>query len=115
MLANDATTLLVARLDDQIVGMATLVTFPLPTGERGHVDDVIVDESVRGHGIGRALMEAIVDLAHTRRLRTVDLSSRPSRTAAINLYESVGFRPRNSLLMRYQPDESPCQSHLAPL
>jgi ribosomal protein S18 acetylase RimI-like enzyme len=84
--------------------MATLVTFSLPTGERGHVDDVVVDRSARGHGVGRALIVAIIDIARTRRLRTVDLSSRPSRTAAISLYESVGFAPRDSILMRYQPN-----------
>jgi ribosomal protein S18 acetylase RimI-like enzyme len=105
MLGHDATTLLVARLGDQIVGMATLVTFPLPTGERGHVDDVVVAEVARGHGVGRALLEAIIDLARTHRLRTLDLSSRPSRAAAIRLYESVGFRLRASVLMRYQPTD----------
>ena len=103
MISNEATTLLVARIDGRIVGMATLVTFPLLTGKRGHVDDVVVDESARGHGVGRALMEAIIDLARACQLRTVDLSSRPSRAAAINLYESVGFQPRTSTLMRYEP------------
>jgi ribosomal protein S18 acetylase RimI-like enzyme len=103
MINNEATTLLVARMDGRIVGMATLVSFPLLTGERGHLDDVVVDESARGQGIGRALMEAVIDLARARQLRTVDLSSRPSRTAAINLYESVGFQPRTSTLMRYEP------------
>jgi hypothetical protein len=46
-------------------------------------------------------LEAIIDLAETRGLRTLDLTSRPTRTAAIALYESVGFVRRDSTLMRY--------------
>jgi len=41
VLDHQATELLVARLDGQIVGMATLVSVPLPTGLRGHVEDVV--------------------------------------------------------------------------
>ena len=40
--------------------MATLVTFPLPTGYREHVDDVVVDEALRGQGIARELLNAII-------------------------------------------------------
>jgi ribosomal protein S18 acetylase RimI-like enzyme len=105
MTRHDATDLLVARLDGSIIGMATLVTFPLPTGLRGHIDDVVVDESLRGRGIARQLLDAITLLARSRQLRTLDLSSRPSRAAAIRLYQSVGFQRRNSLLMRYTPPQ----------
>jgi hypothetical protein len=38
---HDATELLVARVGGEIVGMATFVSFPLPTGLRGHVEDVV--------------------------------------------------------------------------
>ena len=101
MLGHPGTDLLVARTDGELVGMATLASFPLPTGWRGHVDDVVVDDSRRGQGIARKLLEAIIDLAETRGLRTLDLTSRPTRTAAIALYESVGFVRRDSTLMRY--------------
>jgi GNAT superfamily N-acetyltransferase len=50
---HEATELIVARLSGQIVGMATFVSFPVPTGLRGHVEDVVVDESMRGQGIAR--------------------------------------------------------------
>jgi len=103
VVSSPATELLVARNDGDIVGMATLVIFPLPTGLRGHVDDVVVDQTFRGRGIARALLNAITGLAQSRQVRTLDLSSRPSRAAAIALYESVGFERRESLLMRYTP------------
>jgi ribosomal protein S18 acetylase RimI-like enzyme len=105
MTGHAATDLVVARLNGGIAGMATLVTFPLPSGLRGHLDDVVVDETLRGRGIARKLLDAIILLACSRQLRTLDLSCRPTRTAAIRLYESVGFKRRESLLMRYTPPQ----------
>ncbi len=48
---HDATDLLVARSGGQIVGMATFVTFPLPSGLRGHVEDIVVDDELSGTGL----------------------------------------------------------------
>ncbi|WP_158864501.1 GNAT family N-acetyltransferase [Leifsonia sp. AG29] len=101
MLKHDGTDLIVAREGGRIVGMTTLASFPLPTGVRGHLDDVVVDREFRGQGIARLLLEAVIDLARKRGLRTLDLTSRPSRASAIRLYESVGFERRDSMLLRY--------------
>jgi ribosomal protein S18 acetylase RimI-like enzyme len=101
MLHHDGTDLIVAREDGRLVGMATLASFPLPTGVRGHLDDVVVDQEIRGRGIARLLLEAVIGRARERKLRTLDLTSRPSRESAIRLYESVGFERRDSMLMRY--------------
>jgi GNAT superfamily N-acetyltransferase len=60
---HEATELLVARVGGQIVGMATFVSFPLPTGLRGHVEDVVVDESMRGRGIARKLLKTMTTMA----------------------------------------------------
>ena len=106
VIAHDATELLVARLDGKLVGTATLVTFPLPTGWRGHVEDVVVDESVRGRGVGRQLLQRITELAEARQLRTLDLTSRPSRESALRLYESVGFVRRDTNVLRFTPSST---------
>lgn len=103
MIGHDATDMLVVRDRGRIVGMATMVTFPLPTGIRGIVEDVAVDESMRGQGIARLLLERITLLADERGLRTLDLTSRPSREAALRLYESVGFVRRDTNVLRYAP------------
>jgi ribosomal protein S18 acetylase RimI-like enzyme len=101
----EATTLFVAKVDDTgaVVGALTLVMYPLPTGLRAHVDDVVVDDVVRGRGVGEALVRAALDRAVEVGARTVDLTSRPSREAAIRLYERVGFRRRDSTLFRWEP------------
>jgi len=104
MITHDATEVLVVREQGRIVGMTTIVTFPLPTGIRGIVEDVAVHESMRGKGIARLLLERATLLARERGLRTLDLTSRPSREAALRLYESVGFVRRDTNVLRYTPD-----------
>lgn len=103
IIAHDATELLVVRDEGRIVGAATLVIFPLPTGLRGHVDDVVVDEAMRGKGIARTLLTRMTELATERGLRTLDLTSRPSRESALRLYESVGFVRRETNVLRFTP------------
>ena len=52
---SPASHLLLARVDDEIVGALTLVVFRIPTGMRAWIEDVVVDEAARGQGIGEAL------------------------------------------------------------
>jgi len=59
-----------------------------------------VDEAARGRGVGAALTREAVRLARAAGARTVDLTSRPSRTAANRLYERMGFRVRDSNVYR---------------
>ncbi|MFI6940232.1 GNAT family N-acetyltransferase [Streptomyces sp. NPDC050418] len=101
ILACEATTLLVAKRDGRIVGMLTLVRFPLPSGVRAFIEDVVVDTGARGQGVGEALTREAIRLAGDSGAVTVDLSSRPSREAANRLYRRIGFVPRQSTLYRY--------------
>lgn len=107
IVASDATHLYVARLDGRIIGTASLVVYPIPTGIRAHVDDVVVDESARGHGVSRLLLERLIAEANDRfRVRTIDLTSRPDREAANRLYASSGFVQRGTNVYRWQPQPS---------
>ncbi|MFF7715121.1 GNAT family N-acetyltransferase [Streptomyces sp. NPDC007988] len=101
LLTGDATTVLLARVEGEVVGMLTLVMFPLLSGLRARVEDVVVDEAARGHGVGGALTEEALRLAEAAGARTVDLTSRPSREAANRLYERLGFEARNSTVYRF--------------
>ncbi|WJK36995.1 GNAT family N-acetyltransferase [Solwaraspora sp. WMMA2065] len=103
LVASDASTLLIARREGEIVGALTLVMFPIPTGRRAWIEDVVVDESARGLGVGAALTQEAVRLAREAGARTVDLTSRPSRAAANRLYERLGFSLRDSRVYRLAP------------
>jgi ribosomal protein S18 acetylase RimI-like enzyme len=95
-------TLLLASDDEgRIVGALTLVVFPIPTGIRAWIEDVIVDDAVRGQGVGEALNRAAIDRAGILGAKTVDLTSRPSRDAANRLYQRLGFKQRNTNVYRY--------------
>ncbi len=103
MLGHEAVTQFVARDDDgRIVGVSTLAVFPIPTARRAWVEDVIVDESVNGRGIGRQLTDAMLARARDLGCATVDLTSRPSREAANHLYRKVGFTQRETNVYRYR-------------
>jgi len=102
IVACPANTVLVARSGGTITGTLTLVLFPLPTGMRAWIEDVVVDESARGQGIGAAMTQEALRLAREAGARTVDLTSRPAREAAGRLYERAGFTVRDSRLYRYQ-------------
>ena len=102
LVASPATDLFIA-LDDAgtIVGMATLVTFRIPTGRRAWIEDVVVDEAARGQGVGDALTRAMVDRSREFGAVTVDLTSRPARDAANRLYQRAGFIRRDSNVYRF--------------
>jgi ribosomal protein S18 acetylase RimI-like enzyme len=105
IVAAPASTLLIARADGKIAGTLTLVMFPIPTGLRAWIEDVVVDEAAGRQGIGTKLTLAAIQLARQAGARTVDLSSRPSRVAAGKLYEKLGFQLRDTRMYRYKLDD----------
>jgi len=84
-----------------IVGTLSLVLIPLPSGLRARVEDVVVDETVRGLGVGRALLSDAVERAVALGARDLDLTSRPERTEAVHLYEALGFEQRQTRVYRH--------------
>jgi len=101
LVSSEASTLFLARVEGRIVGSLTLATFRIPTGVRAWIEDVVVDEQARGHGVGEALNRAALDLARAEGASTVELTSRPSREAANRLYLRMGFVVRDTNVYRY--------------
>jgi ribosomal protein S18 acetylase RimI-like enzyme len=104
LVGSPATTLLIARDGDAIVGSLTLAVFRIPTGLRAWIEDVVVDDVARGKGVGAALNERAIEVARDLGARTVDLTSRPSREAANRLYQRLGFQARDTNVYRYDLD-----------
>lgn len=88
------TQLLAATLDGRIVGVTVLALYPTLTGRKAWIEDVVVDTSERGAGIGRALVERAISEAQACGATTIDLTSNPSREAAHRLYRACGFEER---------------------
>jgi ribosomal protein S18 acetylase RimI-like enzyme len=98
---SSSTTLFVARNEGSVVGTLMLAVFRIPTGLRGWIEDVVVDESARGTGVGEALTLAAIDEAKGRGVRSLDLTTRPTRDAANRLYARLGFERRETNVYRF--------------
>jgi ribosomal protein S18 acetylase RimI-like enzyme len=101
---SSCTVMLVARdraESNRIVGTLTLAVFRIPTGVRAWIEDVVVDQTSRGKGVGEALSREAIRIAFAKGARTVELTSRPSREAANRLYQRIGFRTRATNVYRY--------------
>ena len=86
--------------DDEVVGIALMATYQVISGHKGMIEDVVVDQRHRGKGIGRMLMEKLLQEGRNRELDEILLFSGHHRTPAINLYKSLGFQLKNSGLYR---------------
>ncbi len=89
--------LLFATQQDRLVGMATLVSEPLLSGNIGVIHDVVVDEAARGQHIGRELMDRLECEAKVLLIKSLNLTSAPHRIQANKLYRDLGYelRPTN--------------------
>lgn len=97
LLREDSSTLLVARDESRrIVGALNLTVYRVPTGIRSIIEDVIVDQSARGQGIGEALMQRAIEIAKEKGASNIALTSNPMRTAANRLYLRMGFQKRET-------------------
>ncbi|HQV57304.1 MAG TPA: GNAT family N-acetyltransferase [Ilumatobacteraceae bacterium] len=101
IVGDPGSTIFLARLGGRLVGTLTLVTFRIPTGVKAWIEDVVVDESARGHGVGELLNRAALDRARALGAKAVSLTSRPSRQAANRLYQRIGFVQRETNVYRY--------------
>jgi ribosomal protein S18 acetylase RimI-like enzyme len=111
LVTSSATTVFVAREHGRIVGSLTLVVFPIPTGRRAWIEDVVVDGDARGKGVGEALTIAAIEESRRRGVRSLDLTTRPSREAANRLYARLGFELRETNVYRFlvEPPEDDSQ------
>lgn len=87
-LSNPAAVFLVAVEEDTVLGYAGM---HVVYGE-GYIDNIAVFPAARRKGVGRRLIEALVDWMEHHEGVFLTLEVRPSNEAAVLLYQSVGFR-----------------------
>jgi ribosomal protein S18 acetylase RimI-like enzyme len=94
VLAVPERTLFVGRLDGVICASAQLVRPTRNNEAQGfacHLTTSFVAPWARGHGLAKALTLAVADQARAQGFKVLNLDVRDSQTAAIALYESLGF------------------------
>ena len=97
--------LYVAKLDKQIVGYVSLKirNYDWPGVVKRKVmlvDEICVEESLRGHGIGKAMMEDVHALAKAFRCTDLQLGVYPQNDEAVGFYQKCGFTIRSIDMQR---------------
>jgi GNAT superfamily N-acetyltransferase len=102
LIADPAATLLVAKDGEHIVGTTTVIVYTTPFWIKARLDEVVVDANARGKGVGEALVKAALDIARTKGAQVAELQSGrgEARNAAHRLYERLGFKIRDTDVMR---------------
>lgn len=103
LLATENAYLFVIREDSsKIVGTLTLAVFTTPVAKKAYIEDVVVDGACQGSGIGRKLVETAVSYARELGVARIELSSTLVRVAANKLYQSIGFKIRETNFYRLE-------------
>ena len=106
LVVHEGTHLFLLQADDYIGAMLTLCITHCPTGCKMWIEDVVVDESLRGHSLGRKLVEHAMEYVRCNHPHaTLMLTSRPSRVAANALYRAAGFSPKETNVYSMKFDE----------
>jgi len=85
---------LVAALDGRPVGFALFFhNYSTFVGRPGiHLEDLFVRPAARGHGVGKALMLRVIEIARERRCGRVEWAALKWNSAAIRFYELLGAK-----------------------
>lgn len=94
---------------DQPVGMVTLSYRPQLrlSGRIGTVDELVVAETWRKRGIGRALLQTVVERARALSMKRLEIVSHvPRAEAATAFYQRCGFDEADAMVLRHLEVES---------
>jgi ribosomal protein S18 acetylase RimI-like enzyme len=88
---NNWTSMIVAKDEKQIIGMATIHIINNMGKRIAHVDDVVVSDAYRRQGLGTRIISELINVARSRSVSQLRLTSRSARVAANKLYQQLGF------------------------
>ncbi|MBV8087440.1 MAG: GNAT family N-acetyltransferase [Chloroflexi bacterium] len=101
MLHKTEHAILVAERDGEVVGFVNLNFRPILHYAQlvATIDELCVDETSRGHGVGAELIQAAIALARQRGADHVQLSTNRRRADALRFYERMGFELTSNFLV----------------
>ena len=88
--------MIVAKDESRIIGMATIHIVNNMGKRLAHVDDVVISDAYRRRGLGTELMRELINVAKSRGVSQLRLTSRSARIAANKLYQQLGFKIGNT-------------------
>ncbi|MGE4298960.1 MAG: N-acetyltransferase family protein [Desulfovibrionaceae bacterium] len=105
LLSAQTACVLVAEMDGEVAGMCTcqLVVSTAEGGFSGLVEDVVVADSRRGGGIGRALLDAATAWAVERGATRLQLLADADNAPACAFYSHIGWTGTRLVCLRRVP------------
>ena len=92
-LSQPGNTIFIARDDNGLLcGMLVLITLMAVSGNKVWIEDMVVDESYRGSGMGHSLISVCLEWAKHNNVTHINLTTRSTRVGANELYSSAGFK-----------------------
>ena len=96
MLTDPNSHLYVIREEGRIVACASLCIFHQSFSTDATIESVVVSSKMRGKGLGRKLMEHLIEEASRMEVDCIHLTSNPKREAANVLYQKMGFEKKET-------------------
>lgn len=105
IVAAPSTLVLSARhLNQEIVGLLTLVISQTPTGMRAWIEDLSIDSGARGKGVGEALCQVACQQALARGAKRIEFGSSAAHPVANRLCQKMGFVKESTHVYRHNLD-----------
>lgn len=79
---------IVLEIEQQLIGFAVL----LIAADEAEILNIVIKNSVRGHGYGKLLLNYLITIAKEQKVKTVFLEVRRSNLPALKLYQQIGFK-----------------------
>jgi ribosomal protein S18 acetylase RimI-like enzyme len=89
-LANHPDSCFVAELNGEVVGFITTVISEVKS--QGHVRDLVVDDALRGRGVGRQLLNHVLGEFRRRGLKVARIETLAHNEIGAHLFPAVGFQ-----------------------
>ena len=94
------TRVFVAMDGDRTIGTVLLAPMVILVAQKDWIEDVVVDSAYRGLGVANQLMGMAESASRENGVRSVNLTSNPSRGPARSLYEKRGYELRDTGVFR---------------
>ncbi|TME16965.1 MAG: GNAT family N-acetyltransferase [Chloroflexi bacterium] len=95
--------ILAVRAGSSLAGFCWCVLFDPGTGLEGEIAELFVAAEQRGSGVGKALVDAALDLFRERGVTLGYVWTREENEAAVGLYRRAGFEPNRQLVLTWYP------------
>lgn len=101
LLENPDAVVLVVEHEDKVIGMASVQPLiSTAIGERvGLIEDVVITSAFRGNGIGRGLIQTLINETQQAGMKRLALGADERNLGAIEFYKKFGFTTSRMGLM----------------